>query len=100
MNVEYEEREDEFDIVRGYFIGSMNLSEFYQEDIKETARRKMLQEEDDVDVYGMDPDPRHDSYAGANAGGDEDFAWADDEPDDDVGGWKMKLVVEDESELG
>lgn len=30
---------------------------------------------------------------------DEDLAWADEDPDDDVSGWKLKIVMEDEQDL-
>ena len=30
---------------------------------------------------------------------DEDIAWADDEPDDDLAGWKLKIIMEDENEM-
>jgi COMPASS component SWD1 len=32
-------------------------------------------------------------------GDEEDIAWADDEPDEDVRGWKMKIVMEDELDM-
>jgi len=63
----------------------------------------MLQEEDDVDIYGVDPDVRTDlnvSQTNTHADSDEDFAWADEEPDGDVGDWKMDLVMQDDNELG
>jgi hypothetical protein len=31
---------------------------------------------------------------------DEDLIWADEEPDDDTGNWKMKLVIDDDNEFG
>lgn len=32
-------------------------------------------------------------------GDEDDFAWADDEPDEDLRGWKMKTVMEDELDM-
>ncbi|KAI0643665.1 WD40 repeat-like protein [Trametes meyenii] len=85
-NVEYEEREDEFDI----------------EDEADIARRKMLEEEKDVDIEGGAVDVDESAvvehlrqHTGEN---DDDVLWALDEPDDDVRGWKMKVLVEDEQE--
>ncbi|KAI0069116.1 WD40 repeat-like protein [Artomyces pyxidatus] len=84
-NVEYEEREDEFDI----------------EDESELAIRKMKQEEEEVDI-----DTTEDLDASAlgdhlrvNGDNEEDYAWADEEPDDDIRGWKMKTVMEDEPDM-
>lgn len=30
---------------------------------------------------------------------DEDVAWADDEPDDDLPGWRLKVIMEDENDM-
>jgi hypothetical protein len=63
----------------------------------------MLQEEADVDIHSVDPQPQHDfqfPQAGGNGELDEDSAWADEEPDDDVGNWRMRTVMEDDNELG
>lgn len=30
---------------------------------------------------------------------DEDVAWADDEPDDDLPGWRLKIIMEDENDM-
>ncbi|CDO74160.1 hypothetical protein BN946_scf185043.g211 [Trametes cinnabarina] len=83
-NVEYEEREDEFDI----------------EDEADMARRKMLEEEEDVDIEGAVIDvaaPAADQLRQSSEN-DEDVLWALEEPDDDVKGWKMKVLVEDEQD--
>ncbi|KAI0346972.1 WD40 repeat-like protein [Trametopsis cervina] len=81
-NVEYEEREDEFDI----------------EDENELAMRKEKAEEEEVDVLGIEEEKVGD-YWKWNAEDDEDIAWADDEPDDDLPGWKFKILMEEESEM-
>lgn len=62
------------------------------------AERKMKQEEEEADILtGRDAEevveqPRVN-------GDEEDIAWADDEPDEDVRGWKMKIVMEDELDM-
>jgi len=87
-NVEYEEREDEFDI----------------EDESELQRRKMKQEEEPIDIDRMEDIvqmiPESNGYGQPAAAGlhetaetDEDALWADEEPDDDMRGWKMKVVI-------
>jgi COMPASS component SWD1 len=64
----------------------------------------MKQEEEAVDIDGIDdtsttkPEPNgHIQLATAGftepLETDEDALWADEEPDDDVRGWKMKVVV-------
>lgn len=30
---------------------------------------------------------------------DEDLAWAEEDPDDDVAGWKLKIMMEDDQDL-
>ncbi|KAI0773741.1 COMPASS complex protein [Fomes fomentarius] len=82
-NIEYEEREDEFDI----------------EDEAEIARRKMLEEEEDVDIDGEVEDTTNgvtDPYPHQNGENDEDTLWALEDPDDDVKGWKLKVLTEEE----
>jgi COMPASS component SWD1 len=32
-------------------------------------------------------------------GDEQDIAWADDEPDEDVRGWTMKIMMEDELDI-
>ncbi|KAI0751218.1 WD40 repeat-like protein [Daedaleopsis nitida] len=83
-NVDYEEREDEFDI----------------EDEADIARRKMLEEEEDVDIEGMIPallDGAGD-HPRQNGENDEDTLWALDNPDDDIKGWKLEILIEDDKE--
>ncbi|KAJ6627441.1 WD40-repeat-containing domain protein [Mycena sp. CBHHK59/15] len=80
-NVEYEEREDEFDI----------------EDETAMIARKMKEEEEEVDIDTV-PEaakPRDVQLHGVLPG-DEDVAWADEEPDDDLEGWKMNVIMEED----
>ncbi|EKM59556.1 uncharacterized protein PHACADRAFT_85948 [Phanerochaete carnosa HHB-10118-sp] len=81
-NIEYEEREDEFDI----------------EDESEIALRKQKEEEEEVDIHSVEVEKRGD-YWKWNAADDEDIAWADDEPDDDNAGWKLKILTEEEEPM-
>lgn len=62
------------------------------------AERKMKQEEEEVDILtGNDAE---EVVENPRVNGDEeDVAWADDEPDEDVRGWKMKIVMEDELDM-
>ncbi|KAJ7367904.1 WD40-repeat-containing domain protein [Mycena albidolilacea] len=83
-NVEYEEREDEFDI----------------EDEADMIRRKMKAEEEEVDIDTM-PEaakPREVQLHGVQPG-DEDVTWADEEPDDDQQDWKMGVIMEEDWDL-
>lgn len=61
-------------------------------------RRKQIQEEQEVDILSIEVEKRGDYWAW-NADEDEDIAWADDEPDDDLAGWKLKIIMEDENEM-
>ncbi|KAI0662892.1 WD40 repeat-like protein [Cubamyces menziesii] len=83
-NVEYEEREDEFDI----------------EDEADMARRKMLEEEEAVDIEDgvVDNAISAADQSRQLSENDEDALWALEEPDDDVQGWKMKVLLEDEQD--
>lgn len=62
------------------------------------AERKMKQEEEEVDILtGNDAE---EVVENPRVNGDEeDIAWADDEPDEDIRGWKMKIVMEDELDM-
>lgn len=62
----------------------------------------MKQEEEAVDIDGVDDTsrlpPERNAYiqqTGLNCSSevDEDALWADEEPDDDIWGWKMKIIV-------
>ena len=63
------------------------------------AERKMKQEEEEVDILtGKDAEEEVVEHSRVN-GDEEDIAWADDEPDEDVRDWKMKIVMEDELDM-
>ncbi|KAL1741949.1 WD40-repeat-containing domain protein [Schizophyllum fasciatum] len=85
-NIMYEEREDEFDI----------------EDETEIAKRKMLQEEEEVDIDTIDVPPRWQFKALPRPSpNDEDLLWADEQPDADRAEWSMhprELPIDDENE--
>ncbi|OSX60574.1 hypothetical protein POSPLADRAFT_1047985 [Postia placenta MAD-698-R-SB12] len=84
-NVEYEEREDEFDIS--------------QEDESELALRKMKAEEEEVDILGLAEDPVLPAEALQRINEDDpDIAWALEEPDDDLSGWRFKVMIEDDTD--
>jgi COMPASS component SWD1 len=61
----------------------------------------MKQEEEAVDIDGveniaeMKPEPNGHTVRAVNEPSemDEDALWADEEPDDDARGWKMKVIV-------
>ena len=59
------------------------------------ALRKQKEEEEEVDVQSVEVEKRGD-YWKWNAADDEDIAWADDDPDDDIAGWKLKILMEEE----
>ena len=67
-----------------------------QEDEVETARRKMKQEEEEVDVEGIFEvaNEQNPQVVGLSREDDEDILWADKEPDDDVRNWNMKIIIE------
>lgn len=57
---------------------------------------KAEEEEVDIDTIVDDGPQRQVQIYGAQ-GEDDDIAWANEEPDDDVGSWKMKIIMEDDS---
>lgn len=72
-----------------------------QEDEAEIARRKMLEEEEDVNIDDAVEDAANgaaDHYRQSSEN-DEDLLWALDEPDDDIKGWKLQVLIEDEQEM-
>ncbi|EPT03135.1 hypothetical protein FOMPIDRAFT_130234 [Fomitopsis schrenkii] len=81
-NVEYEEREDEFDI----------------EDESEIALRKQKAEDEEIDIDGLveDPSSKQVEHVQRIADDDDDVAWAAEEPDDDHPDWRMKVMVEED----
>ena len=59
-----------------------------------SAARPGQAQEEEVDIEtGVDIDTNLD--ARQNGEVDEESAWAEDEPDDDVAEWKMKLIMEE-----
>ena len=59
----------------------------------------MREEEEDVDIetgieLQVEPSPRvyGDVY-------DEDLLWAEDEPDEDNPGWKLRLIMESDDDM-
>ncbi|KAG1902847.1 WD40-repeat-containing domain protein [Suillus fuscotomentosus] len=82
-NVIYEEGESEFDI----------------ENEVELAMRKKLQEDEAIDILGgVDDLVDHKMNGVAGDPGDEDLEWADDEPDDDWQGWRLKVIMVDDDD--
>ncbi|TCD61486.1 chromatin binding protein [Steccherinum ochraceum] len=83
-NVEYEEREDEFDI----------------EDESVVLARQQATEDEPVDILSRTPQSSP-TITRATLNGtdeDEDNHWASEEPDEDYAGWKMKVLMEDEED--
>lgn len=70
-----------------------------QEDESELAQRKQKAEEEEIDITGIEEEEKRGDYWKWNADDDDDIAWADDEPDDDLPGWKFKILMEEESEM-
>ena len=60
----------------------------------------MLEEEEDVDIEKIEENVNGsaDRYR-QHVENDEDLAWAMDDPDDDVKGWKLKVLIEEEQEM-
>ena len=60
----------------------------------------MLEEEEDVDIEGeLDDAPSNAVNVLQPAGEqDEDTLWALEEPDEDEKGWRLKVIIEDDSE--
>ena len=67
-----------------------------QEDEAEIARRKMLEEEEDVDIEsGVEEVNNTTEHVRQNGENDEDTLWALEEPDDDKK-WEMKVIMDEE----
>lgn len=100
-NVEYIEREDEFDIVRLFELSTclFCMLNTIQEDEEDIIARKMRAEEDDVDVDGSDNDSLvTDSHIKPNEKGwQEDLRWADAYPDEDSPNWTMRIIMRDDT---
>ncbi|KAK7060109.1 chromatin binding protein [Paramarasmius palmivorus] len=77
-NVEYEEKEDEFDI----------------EDEEITFKRKMKAEEDEVDIDTIEEVNSQIQPQPLSLADDEDAIWAETEPDDDCTTWRMRINMD------
>ena len=67
-----------------------------KEDEAEIARRKMLEEEEDVDIEsGVEEVNNTTEHVRQNGENDEDTLWALEEPDDDKK-WEMKVIMDEE----
>ena len=62
------------------------------------AQRKMREEDAEVDIVGLDETLDGTEIERRREDKDEDILWAESEPDDDVKGWKMKLVLDPEDD--
>ena len=62
------------------------------------AQRKMREEDAEVDITGLDETLDGTEIERRREDKDEDILWAESEPDDDVKGWKMKLVLDPEDD--
>ncbi len=72
--------------------------------------RKQKREEEPVDILILPDSPArfrpqplplarsHENGPGVDE--DEDYAWADDELDDDNAGWRLKILLEEEADDG
>lgn len=58
----------------------------------------MKQEEEEVDIDGVDDELVNGNSNDHSRNGefDEDAVWAGEEPDDDVSGWRLKVIMEDD----
>jgi COMPASS component SWD1 len=61
----------------------------------------MKQEEEEVDVDGIfeGVPERKLQNVGGNGEDDEDNSWADEEPDNDIRDWNLKIIMEGSSML-
>jgi len=83
-NVEYEEKEDEFDV----------------EDEEEITRRKMKAEEEEVDIDSVIEDAAHRiARLDRSRVEDEDISWADQDADNELGDFKMKIIIQEDTEM-
>lgn len=101
-NVEYEEKEDEFDIVRvvGIIIVFLGLT-LQQEDEEVILKRKMKEEDQRVDIDTLAEDSTHrNTLPDGMDVEDEDLAWAAIDAED-PGEFRVKIIMqpEDDSEM-
>ena len=66
-----------------------------QEDVEVIAARKRKEEDEPVDIDGVNEAASIDQ----NGTLDEDLAWADEEPDEDTENWKLKTIMKDEYDM-
>ena len=66
-----------------------------QEDVEVIAARKRKEEDEPVDIDGVNEAASTDQ----NGTLDEDLAWADEEPDEDTENWKLKTIMKDEYDM-
>ena len=66
-----------------------------QEDVEVIAARKRKEEDEPVDIDGVNEAASTDQ----NGTIDEDLAWADEEPDEDTENWKLKTIMKDEYDM-
>jgi COMPASS component SWD1 len=71
-----------------------------QEDEEEIAKRKMKAEEEEVEIdFVVGGATRRDTRVDGSQTEDEDIAWADQDADKDLGLFKMKIIMQEDSEL-
>ena len=75
-------------------IDWMHLS--LQEDEDEMARRKMREEDAEVDIFSVDEVVDIREMELRREVKDDDVLWAESEPDMDEKGWRMKILMIDE----
>jgi COMPASS component SWD1 len=56
----------------------------------------MKAEEEEVDIGEVPNPPQTLQQHGWSGDNDEEGCWADEDPDNDLRGWKMKLVMEED----
>jgi COMPASS component SWD1 len=66
-----------------------------QEDVEVIAARKRKEEDEPVDIDGVNEAVSTDQ----NGTLDEDLAWADEEADEDTENWKLKTIMKDEYDM-
>ena len=66
-----------------------------QEDVEVIAARKRKEEDEPVDIDGVNEAASTDQ----NGTLDEDLTWADEEPDEDTENWKLKTIMKDEYDM-
>ena len=79
---------------------------YLQEDEAEQLARKQAAEEQFIDIGEVTPvhtrapsAPPSNMYSNAYSGpgAEEDAAWADEEPDEDMAGWQLKVLIDEDN---